>query len=816
MKKYAILIISFCAILFSNNINAQVFSIGNQSTKDAVLDLSEASQTGLILPRMTTAQRNAIRSPALGLIIYNTSLKTIEVFTNNPKWHTLENDILGPATGTQTPGGGMIISAAPADVVSKVAMLEVKSTTKGILLPSATPNSVSKPRTGLMVYNPNNNKLEIFANNQWTKLKHITVTSSSATGTNTTNTGVLIADSKTEDTPHHSALLEIRSTTGNKGFLLPSLTNDQRDALKPEAGIVIYNKETEKINYCDGTGATANWRVLLDEACIPSQPAVAIVSNPPVICDGDIATLSISGGSLGDGADWYWYDDQCDGNLIGTGSSIDVYPSVTTTYYVRAMGDCGVTACVSYTLIVNYIPLNVSVDFSVNPICTESNLTLLSSASNNIDSWTWTGPNAYSSSQNNAVVPSVQASAEGQYTLVAGNQCGPAASVSTETLVVQPGIPNTPTSAGNHVRCHAGVVWKWNAVQYAEGYKFNTINEYSTATDVGNVVAYIHLDDYDPNTEYTVYVWAYNDCGHSDNVLTLVYTTPNETFACGDNFKDCRDELVYQSVLINNQCWMSENLKYLPAVYGPTQGSDTEARYYINMYNGNDVTAAKAFNHGGFNIYGRYGVLYNWTAAMNGASDSDAVPSGVQGACPHGWHLPSDQETKNLEIFIGMCTGTAPTNPAPTPGMRCADDQSFRGAHPGVEVGRKLKGTQYWAYPSSLFTLLSGYPVAAGQNTYGFNLMPAGAYDYLGQKFTEYLPSPVNAEVNSYGIGGAFWTSSLQSSTNAISRAYSTVTSGTFGSILGNQTVPNNYHSYGSGRYYVTKGNAISIRCILD
>ena len=129
---------------------------------------------------------------------------------------------------------------------------------------------------------------------------------------------------------------------------------------------------------------------------------------------------------------------------------------------------------------------------------------------------------------------------------------------------------------------------------------------------------------------------------------------------------------------------------------------------------------------------------------------------------------------------------------------------------------KKLKGTQYWAYPSSLFGLLSGYPVAAGQNTYGFNLMPAGAYDYLGQKFTEYLPSPINAEVNSYGIGGAFWTSSLQSSTNAISRAYSTVTSGTFGSILGNQTVPNNYHSYGSGRYYVTKGNAISIRCILD
>ncbi|MBQ5524527.1 MAG: hypothetical protein IIT93_03310, partial [Paludibacteraceae bacterium] len=43
-----------------------------------------------------------------------------------------------------------------------------------------------------------------------------------------------------------------------------------------------------------------------------------------------------------------------------------------------------------------------------------------------------------------------------------------------------------------------------------------------------------------------------------------------------------------------------------------------------------------------------YGYLYNWTAVMNGESSSASTPSGVQGICPNGWHLPSDDEWKAL------------------------------------------------------------------------------------------------------------------------------------------------------------------------
>jgi uncharacterized protein (TIGR02145 family) len=91
---------------------------------------------------------------------------------------------------------------------------------------------------------------------------------------------------------------------------------------------------------------------------------------------------------------------------------------------------------------------------------------------------------------------------------------------------------------------------------------------------------------------------------------------------------------------------MAENLKYLPSVVGPGTGSNSEAYCYVYGYDGTSISAAKATEN-----YATYGVLYNWTAAMNGAESSDANPSGVQGICPDGWHLPSDAEWKQLRCI---------------------------------------------------------------------------------------------------------------------------------------------------------------------
>lgn len=84
-----------------------------------------------------------------------------------------------------------------------------------------------------------------------------------------------------------------------------------------------------------------------------STPGGSASRSKNNFCPGDAVTLRVNGGTLGAGAVWRWYTGSCGGTLVGTGSSITVTPMVTTTYFVRAEGNCGNTACVSVTVNIN-------------------------------------------------------------------------------------------------------------------------------------------------------------------------------------------------------------------------------------------------------------------------------------------------------------------------------------------------------------------------------------------------------------------------------------------------------------------------------
>ena len=89
----------------------------------------------------------------------------------------------------------------------------------------------------------------------------------------------------------------------------------------------------------------------------------------------------------------------------------------------------------------------------------------------------------------------------------------------TATLVTQA----APTSA-THTPSQTQVVWNWNAVSGATGYKWSTANVYSGALEMGTA-----LTKTEPgltcNTAETSYVWAYNASGCVSAVTTLTQTT---------------------------------------------------------------------------------------------------------------------------------------------------------------------------------------------------------------------------------------------------------------------------------------------------
>ena len=82
----ALTILVFLAITIASM--AQTVAIGT-TTPDGSAQLDVSSTTkGLLPPRMTTSQRNAIASPATGLIIYNTTTNSLEI-RNSSAWVSL-------------------------------------------------------------------------------------------------------------------------------------------------------------------------------------------------------------------------------------------------------------------------------------------------------------------------------------------------------------------------------------------------------------------------------------------------------------------------------------------------------------------------------------------------------------------------------------------------------------------------------------------------------------------------------------------------------------------------------------------------------
>ncbi len=98
------------------------------------------------------------------------------------------------------------------------------------------------------------------------------------------------------------------------------------------------------------------------------------------------------------------------------------------------------------------------------------------------------------------------------------------------------------------------------------------------------------------------------------------------------------DGNVYNTVVIGNQTWLKENLRSLHYADGTPIDS-------VWVYDDNESNAET------------WGRLYSWDAAMNGAGSSNGNPSGVQGVCPDGWHLPSKAEFVELTDFIGSGNG---------------------------------------------------------------------------------------------------------------------------------------------------------------
>jgi len=165
------------------------------------------------------------------------------------------------------------------------------------------------------------------------------------------------------------------------------------------------------------------------------------------------------------------------------------------------------------------------------------------------------------------------------------------------------------------------------------------------------------------------------------------------------------DGNTYQTVKIGNQVWMAKNLKVTHYRNGdPIEHlTDNSTWAGLSTFTG----AYCAYSNEESNAE-KYGYLYNRWALTD-----------IRHIAPEGWHVPTDDDWNELEMYLGMS-------------QIQADSTGWR----GTDEGGKLKetGTNHWNSPNTGAT-----------NESGFTARPGGYRDYN------------NGNFSSLGISVHFW-----------------------------------------------------------
>ena len=164
---------------------------------------------------------------------------------------------------------------------------------------------------------------------------------------------------------------------------------------------------------------------------------------------------------------------------------------------------------------------------------------------------------------------------------------------------------------------------------------------------------------------------------------------------------------------------------------------------------------------------------------MNGAGSSSNNPSGIQGICPSGWHVPSNAEWCELENYV-----------EPGIDVNC-NSTGYRGS-----MAKKLAAPQHWnTYSSNSFAPGYWRTDTTGFNTSGFSAIPAGRYKFYYGNYNSAYYENVNSD-------GYWWSCTLDNNDNIYYRYLNYANSGVYLTYTKNALA--NYTNY----------YAHSVRCI--
>jgi len=219
--------------------------------------------------------------------------------------------------------------------------------------------------------------------------------------------------------------------------------------------------------------------------------------------------------------------------------------------------------------------------------------------------------------------------------------------------------PSAPVS-GLHTATQTKIVWRWNKVTGAIGYKWHNTDDYATAIDMETDTSMTEtgLVTGTGFTTYVRYVWAYNACGISTSV-----TLTSQTIPCGNPFTITHTASIIAPVTKTvtygtttnipgeiSRCWITSNLGASNQATAVNDATEASAGWYWQF------NRKQGYKHDGTTRTPNT----TWVSSINENSNWLAANDPCSIELGPDWRLPTSTEWSNVNSSGGWFNWNGP------------------------------------------------------------------------------------------------------------------------------------------------------------